>query len=184
MTSKNPANPQLLPLHSFKKIMLIGCPGSGKTTLARQLHDALNIPLHHLDKIMWQSGWQKKSPSWTLRYHKKLCLTPSWIIDGNHIPTLAERCQQADLIIFFITPRWRCMIRIFNRWLLFRKQQRTDLARGCFDELNHNYLDYAWHFHKRYQPILKLCVEQSSAHIMELRSAHALTTMMNALQLM
>ena len=35
----------------MKKIIIIGCPGSGKSTFARKLSDITNIPLYHLDMI-------------------------------------------------------------------------------------------------------------------------------------
>ena len=33
------------------KIIVIGCPGAGKSTFARKLKNITNLPLYHLDMI-------------------------------------------------------------------------------------------------------------------------------------
>lgn len=45
------------------KIAIIGCPGSGKSTIAKKLHERLNIPLYHLDQYYWLPEYkdQKKA---------------------------------------------------------------------------------------------------------------------------
>ena len=43
----------------MKRIAIIGCGGSGKTTLATQLGAALGLPVHHLDRLFWRAGWQE-----------------------------------------------------------------------------------------------------------------------------
>ena len=37
----------------MKKVMVVGCPGSGKSTFSRLLHQATGIPLYHLDLLNW-----------------------------------------------------------------------------------------------------------------------------------
>jgi len=34
----------------MERIVIIGCPGSGKTTLAKELGEKLNITVVHLDR--------------------------------------------------------------------------------------------------------------------------------------
>jgi adenylate kinase family enzyme len=45
----------------MKKIMIIGIPGAGKSTLAKQLNKILQILVYHMDKIFWKSGWKQIS---------------------------------------------------------------------------------------------------------------------------
>ena len=35
----------------MKRVIVIGCPGSGKTTFAEKLHKNTGLPLFHLDAI-------------------------------------------------------------------------------------------------------------------------------------
>ena len=44
-------------IYNFKKISIIGCPGSGKSTLSVQLAKILNLEAIHLDKIYWKPYW-------------------------------------------------------------------------------------------------------------------------------
>jgi adenylate kinase family enzyme len=39
-----------------KKIHIIGSTGSGKTYLARELSNRLNIPYYELDSVMWSNS--------------------------------------------------------------------------------------------------------------------------------
>lgn len=42
-------------INNMKKIIVIGCPGSGKSTFSKELHKITGIPLFHLDMMYWNS---------------------------------------------------------------------------------------------------------------------------------
>ena len=44
----------------MKRIAIIGPPGAGKSTLARDLYGIHNIKIYHLDRILWERGWKWK----------------------------------------------------------------------------------------------------------------------------
>ena len=46
----------------MQRVLVIGCAGAGKSTLARQLSVALNLPLIGLDRAYWRSGWVEPPP--------------------------------------------------------------------------------------------------------------------------
>lgn len=46
--------------HLPKKITILGCPESGKSTLAIILSKRFNIPVFHLDLYFWKPGWIMK----------------------------------------------------------------------------------------------------------------------------
>jgi len=48
---QNARNTSLPKLQHIQKIIIIGCPGAGKSTLATKLTKHFNYPLYHLDKI-------------------------------------------------------------------------------------------------------------------------------------
>lgn len=92
-----------------KKIMIIGSPGSGKSTFARKLRDKSGLPLFYLDMI-------KHKPNRTeiLREEFNIKLAeiikmPEWIIDGNYQRTLEVRMEKADTIILFDLPTEVCL---------------------------------------------------------------------------
>ena len=47
----------------MKKIIVIGCPGSGKSTFSRELHNKTSIPLYHLDMMYWNADKTKVAPA-------------------------------------------------------------------------------------------------------------------------
>ena len=93
----------------MKKIIIIGCPGSGKTTFAEKLQSITNLPLYYLDAI-----WHKPDRTHISReeYDKKLSeifQTEEWIIDGNYSRTIEERIKNSDAIFLFDLPTDVCL---------------------------------------------------------------------------
>ena len=93
----------------MKKIIIIGCPGSGKTTFAEKLQRIINLPLYYLDAI-----WHKPDRTHISReeYDNKLSeifQTEEWIIDGNYSRTIEERIQNSDTIFLFDLPTRVCL---------------------------------------------------------------------------
>jgi len=81
-----------------KKIIVIGCPGSGKSTFAKELKKIYNIPLYHLDLI-----WNKPDKTTITREEfdqelLKIFKEDEWIIDGNYQRTLESRIKEANTI--------------------------------------------------------------------------------------
>jgi adenylate kinase family enzyme len=49
----------------MRKVLVIGPGGAGKSTLANQLGELLNIEVLHLDKLYWHPGWiETPKPEW------------------------------------------------------------------------------------------------------------------------
>jgi adenylate kinase family enzyme len=44
------------------RVVVLGIPGSGKSTISRFLGDHFGIPVLHLDTIFWLPNWQKGIP--------------------------------------------------------------------------------------------------------------------------
>ena len=42
----------------MKKIVVLGCGGSGKSTFSKKLGVLLDIPIYHLDTFYWKPGWK------------------------------------------------------------------------------------------------------------------------------
>ena len=76
---------------NYKRILIIGCGGAGKSTLARQLGKKLNLPVVHLDKIWWLPNWQNRTKEEFDILLKEELTKPCWIIDGNYQRTFEQR---------------------------------------------------------------------------------------------
>ena len=75
----------------MERIVIIGCGGAGKSTLARQLGEKLNIPVVHLDKLWWKPNWVESSrEEFDAKLARELA-KPRWIMDGNFNRPKPER---------------------------------------------------------------------------------------------
>ncbi len=93
----------------MKKVIIIGCPGSGKTTFAEKLNKLTGIPLYHLDAI-----WHKPDKTHIPREDfdqriKEIFATDSWIIDGNYGRTIEMRLKECDTVFLFDLPTEVCL---------------------------------------------------------------------------
>lgn len=143
-------------MNKYKRILIIGSAGSGKTVLSNKLSKELNIEVTHLDKLYWLPNWKKQSDEYCLEITKELTNKEEWILDGNYIQTLDERLSKADLVIFLKINRFECIRSLFRRKKLTVKKKivRDDLADGCADKLDFCFLKWVFSFNKKYAPRL------------------------------
>lgn len=107
----------------MKKVLVIGCPGSGKSTFSKQLQQLTNLPLYHLDRMYWNADKTTVSKEvFQQRLMDVLC-KEEWIIDGNYASTMKKRMQKCDTIFFLDYPLEVCLDGIRMR----RGKPRTDM---------------------------------------------------------
>lgn len=126
----------------LQRIAIIGLPGSGKSTFAIRLGKTLSIPVHHLDKHMFE-GRTKRDKQEFLSVKEALVNGESWIIEGCSLSTLEIRFARADTIIYFHLPRWLCIWRVFKRLFTFEKRISDT---GCLNGINWTLIKYIWNF--------------------------------------
>lgn len=84
----------------MNKIIIIGCPGSGKSTFSKALHDKTRIPLFHLDMMFWNADRTTVEKSVFRKRLSNVLQLNQWIIDGNYQSTMELRLQECDTIFF------------------------------------------------------------------------------------
>ena len=107
----------------MKKIVIIGCPGSGKSTFARALAAKINLPLHHLDNMYWNADRTHVEKPVFLERLKEAMSGDAWIIDGNYNSTMEMRITAADTVFFLDYPVEVCLEGVEKR----KGTVRTDL---------------------------------------------------------
>ncbi|PJK16009.1 hypothetical protein CQS04_12305 [Chryseomicrobium excrementi] len=140
----------------MKKIVVIGSSGAGKSTFAKKLALVLDIPLYHLDQMNWRSGWQEVSKEEQKQMQLEVLKKDAWIIDGNYGGTLEVRLKEADTVVFLDFHRVICISRALRRVLRYRNQVRPDMAEGCPERFDLEFMKYIWNFPETKTPhILK-----------------------------
>ena len=108
---------------SMQKIIVIGCPGSGKSTFSRALHEITGIPLFHLDMLYWNKDKTTVAKNVFLERLSSVLQKNQWIIDGNYSSTMELRLQACDTVIFLDYPMDICLAGIRER----RGKPRSDM---------------------------------------------------------
>ena len=84
----------------MEKVIVIGCPGSGKSTFSQKLQEKTGLPLYHLDMLFWNPDRTTVSREIFMRRLLPVLDEPRWIIDGNYQSTMELRLQKCDTVIF------------------------------------------------------------------------------------
>jgi len=136
-------------LQTAKRIAIVGSPGAGKSTLAIQLGAVLELPVIHLDQLWWRPGWIEAGTDAFDAELERVVSTDTWIIDGNYSRTLDVRLARADAAIMLDFPRTICLYRSVKRAMLFRGVVRPDMAPGCPEKVDLEFLRFVWDYPKR-----------------------------------
>ena len=132
----------------MERILIIGCGGAGKSTLARQLGEKLDLPVVHLDKLFWKPGWVESAKE---EIDEKILTElekPQWIIDGNYNRTMPRRIQYCDTIIYLDFSRLACLLGVLKRVLTTYGKVRPDMGEGCPERIDFEFLKWVWNFNK------------------------------------
>ena len=114
-----------------RRILVLGCPGSGKSTFARKLYECTGIPLTHLDNIWWKADRTHITRDEFDSKLEKLLREDAWILDGDYSRTYEIRIRACDTIIFLDYSEETCMRGIVERVGTYRtdipwSEQRLD----------------------------------------------------------
>lgn len=152
----------------MKRIMVIGCPGSGKSTFSRELHSITGIPLFHLDMMNWNADRTTVDKA---VFQKRLSDTikkSEWIIDGNYGSTIELRLKECDMVIFLDYPLEICLEGIKER----RGKERTDMPWvEAEDEEDAEFIEFIKNYNSQSRPqVMELLDKYSHKKIIIFRN--------------
>lgn len=153
-------------LKSVRRIMVIGCSGSGKSTLAQALGRHLEIPYISMDRdFFWLAGWKMRPRDEIGRMMDEAVRQPAWIIDGTSPRTMPARLSRAGIVLWTRPPRRVSLAGIVKRRFRYAGRSRPDMAEGCPERLNFEFLHYVWTFEQRQAPRIEEKIVQIRSDI-------------------
>lgn len=153
----------------YKKIIILGAAGSGKTTLSNKISKQTGIQVYHLDKEYWLPNWERPEHSKWLEKLNELVKEDAWIMDGNYIESLEPRLEKADLVIVLDIKPADCVRGIFWRTIGGLFYRRKDLGDGCYERFNKKFaelVEWTKVFKTDYYPyLMKKCFKYNNVDI-------------------
>lgn len=140
----------------MKKVLVLGCCGSGKSTFSKQLSEITGLPIIHLDQHFFAPNWVEPTTEKWEEKVRQLCQQDFWIMDGNYGGTLHIRLKEADTIIYLDNGTASSLYRVIKRIIKHYGKVRPDMAPGCKERFDLEFLFYVLHFNQVKKPsILK-----------------------------
>ncbi len=148
-------------LDLYNKIIVIGCPGSGKSTFSIKLHKKLKIPLYHLDLLNWNSNKTVVEKSMFIEKLSNVIKKRRWIIDGNYGSSMEMRLKKCDTVIFLDYSLEVCIQGVKDRI----GKKREDMP-WIETEIDEDFMNFILGFNENVKPkILYLLDKYSNKNI-------------------
>ena len=150
----------------MKRIMIIGCPGSGKSTFARGLAEKTGLPLFYLDMMYWNPDRTTKPKEEFRAALRETVTLDEWIIDGNYGSTLEIRMEACDTVIFLDFPVEVCISGVEER----RGKPRADMP-WVETEPDLEFIDFIRKYNSESRPkVVELLEKYKEKNIIVFRS--------------
>jgi adenylate kinase family enzyme len=121
-----------------ERVAIVGTPGAGKSTLARELGARTGLPVIHLDEHHFLPGWQRRPDEEWERITDELLAGERWVMDGAF--AMEKAVERADTIVFLDFPRRRGYLGSIKRLVLaYMGRPAPDFAPGCEDRLDRDF---------------------------------------------
>ena len=159
----------------MKKVIVVGCPGSGKSTVSRALHNKTGVPLYHLDMMYWNADKTTVEKSVFLERLSAVLEKDEWIIDGNYGSTMELRMAACDTLIFLDYPLDVCLDGIRER----RGKPRSDMP-WIETEEDAEFIEFIKNYNEQQKPkVLELLQKYSDKNIVIFKSREQADAFLN-----
>ena len=166
----------------MERIIIIGCGGAGKSTLARKLGEVLDLPVVHLDKLFWKPGWVETSREEFDALLAMELAKDKWIMDGNFNRTMPERIKRCDTIIYLDFSRLACLMGVLKRVITTYGKVRPDMGEGCPERIDLEFLKWVWNFNKnKRESYYKMLNEAENVETIVLKNRRAVKFFLKSL---
>ena len=158
----------------MQRVMVMGPPGAGKSTLARRLGARLGLQVFHLGQAFHLPGWVQAPEEVFAAEVERLAALPAWVIDGNYTWVLASRLAAADTVIYLDVASWTCLVRVVRRLLRSYGRVRADGPAGCPERVSFAFLRFVCTWNRKRRARHLALVDAFGGHKIILRGKREL----------
>ncbi|MBB3453286.1 adenylate kinase family enzyme [Rhizobium sp. BK313] len=148
------------------RILVIGCSGGGKSTLSQEIAARFGLSYISIDRdVLWLPGWvQRDRPEQRSIIAEKI-LGERWIMDGTNTSSFDLRLPRTDIVIWVRMPRLLCIWGALSRWLKWIGRTRPEMAPGCNERVEWQFLQFIWTFEEKYTPRIVAALAQHGPNV-------------------
>lgn len=146
----------------MQRIAVVGCGGSGKPHVAREVARLIGASVTHLDAEYFDSEWRPLPMDQFASRQRELVTSDRWVIDGNYNSTLEIRLRAADTVIFMDLPTATCLRGIVGRQV--RHGHGQDRDNGVFNRITFDVVRYALSYRRKMRPRVLAKIAESAPH--------------------
>lgn len=153
-------------IRDARRIMVIGCSGGGKSTLAQALAHHFDLVYFSIDRdILWLPGWVQRSKEEQRQRIVERIAGERWIMDGTSTSTFDIRLPRTDIVIWVRMPRLLCVWGVLTRWLKHLGRTRPEMAPGCIEKVDWQFLEFIWTFEQKFTPRITAAIATHGPHV-------------------
>lgn len=145
----------------YKKILILGNGGAGKSTFAADMGGRFSLPVVHLDKLWWLPGWVNRSEEEFDFLLSAELAKPAWVMDGNYQRTLAVRLVAADAAVLLDIPAAVCLESAYARVREYAGRTRPDMGEGCPERVDAEFEGWILKYDREVRPAMLARLEES-----------------------
>lgn len=134
-------------IKNVNKISIIGGPGTGKSTLAKNLGKEFKLPVYHIDGIHHLENWETRDKEERDKIILDIINGSKWVIDGTYKTTLEKRLQKSDMIIFLNYSTMARLKGIFSRYFKIKGKERPEIP-GCKEKMEWKFIKFTINWNK------------------------------------
>lgn len=135
-------------MKNYNRILILGGPGSGKTTLAKILSKKYNLPVVNLDGINYLENWIPRDKKERDNIIISEANKDKWIIEGIYKSTLEIRAKRADLIIILDYKTRSLIYGVLKRYFTGIGKEKEEI-KGCKEKIDKDFIKYIINFNKK-----------------------------------
>jgi adenylate kinase family enzyme len=171
-------------LRAADRVMVIGCSGGGKSTLSQAIAVRFDLVYISIDRdIRWLPGWQQRSREEERQRFVERIAEDRWVMDGTSPSSFDIRVPRSDVIVWVRMPRLLCVWGVVTRWLKFFGRTRPEMAPGCIEKVDLEFLEFIWTFERKYTPhiVAEIATHGPNVPVFQLKSRREMRQLLDLL---